>query len=145
MHTTNQPTDPDPVDQLLSRLVDGVASPADDLDFVGADALESSLVACEALFSVFERNRRFRNLEPYGEPQLGSRGLYRATGGGSDPGGLQTAMLWVLNLSDGEHDLISIAERSGVAIELLDEAAELLQSHGLLAETEGGDPECASC
>ncbi len=31
---------------------------------------------------VIENNRRYRNTNPYCEPQLGKRGLYRALGGG---------------------------------------------------------------
>ena len=54
----------------------------------------------------------YRNQNPYCEPQLGRRNLYRATGGGI--GEEINALLWVLNLSDGEHSLLDIAERSGV-------------------------------
>jgi aminopeptidase-like protein len=43
------------------------------------------------------------------------------------------AMLWVLNLSDGEHSLLDIAERSGLKFSLLHQAAMDLQQHRLLA------------
>jgi hypothetical protein len=44
---------------------------------------------------------------------LGRRNLYRSTGG--DAVGVDiSARLWVLNLSDGEHSLLDIAERSGL-------------------------------
>ncbi len=36
------------------------------------------------------------------------------------------ARLWVLNLSDGEHSLLDIAERSGIPFSAISEAAELL-------------------
>ena len=49
---------------------------------------------------VLDGNRTMRNLEPYGEPQLGARGLYGALGG-TNIADAQLAMLWVLNLSDG--------------------------------------------
>ena len=51
------------------------------------------------------------NLCPKGEPQLGRRGLYPAIGGGKAPR-RNMALLWVLNLSDGEHSLLDIAERA---------------------------------
>jgi len=42
------------------------------------------------------------------------------------------AMLWMLNLADGRHSLLDIAERSGLRFQSIFEAASLLVSHGLL-------------
>ncbi len=111
---------------------------ADDLDFVKDAQLEESVEAALAILKTLDANRSYRNLAPYGEPQLGSRGIYRATGGDSDPAELQLAMLWVLNLSDGEHDLLAIAERAGLAFETVAVAADLLARHDLLEETQKG-------
>ena len=44
------------------------------------------------------------------------------------------AFLWVLNLSDGDHDLLAIAERSGLPFETIRDAAETLERHELLEE-----------
>ena len=66
-----------------------------------------------------------------GEPQLGRRGLYRALGGAGKSGPM--AMLWVLNLADGEHSLLDMAERSGLPFDELADTADLLAAHGLLA------------
>jgi aminopeptidase-like protein len=41
-------------------------------------------------------------------------------------------MLWVLNLSDGSHSLLDIAERSGLAFELIHRSAMLLANSELL-------------
>jgi aminopeptidase-like protein len=41
-------------------------------------------------------------------------------------------LLWVLNLSDGEHDLLGIAARSGLAFSAIRSAADALLEHGLL-------------
>jgi aminopeptidase-like protein len=46
------------------------------------------------------------------------------------------ALLWVLNLSDGDHDLLAIAARAGLDFALVAEAAETLLAHGLLAPAE---------
>jgi aminopeptidase-like protein len=46
------------------------------------------------------------------------------------------ALLWVLNLSDGSHTLLDIAERSGYDFDVLSSAAELLVGHGLLRKTD---------
>jgi aminopeptidase-like protein len=113
---------------------------ADDLDFVRADALQDTLDACWEVLGVLEADRRFRNLNPYGEPQLGKRGLYGSIGGRSDAEQRQMAMLWVLNLSDGDHGLLDVAERSGLPVGLLAEVATLLEEAGLLEDL-GAAPE----
>jgi aminopeptidase-like protein len=100
---------------------------ADDLDFVGAAYLGDSLARCLEAFAVLEGNRTYVNMNPRCEPQLGRRGLYRVTGGPDE-----LALLWVLNLSDGLHSLLDIAERSGIAFRDLKAAAEALEGHGLL-------------
>jgi aminopeptidase-like protein len=89
---------------------------------------------CWEIFGVLERNRRYVNLSPYGEPQLGKRGLYGSLGGRSDTKQAQLAMLWMLNLSDGEHSLLDIADRSGLPFAVLTEAAEALSAVGLIKE-----------
>lgn len=105
---------------------------ADNLDFLAPESLAESLRVCASVFDVLENNRRYQNLAPFCEPQLGLRGLYRATGG-SVPESETNARLWVLNLSDGHHSLLDIAERSDLPFELLHDAAELLLRNGLLA------------
>jgi len=106
---------------------------ADDLDFIRPEALAGSLAAYRAVAEVLEGNRRFRNLSPKGEPQLGRRGLYRALGGDDRGRERELAMLWVLNQSDGGPDLLAIARRSGLPFERLREAAAALAAAGLIA------------
>ena len=96
------------------------------------EALVDSLSAYLDVLAVLEGNARYLNTHPKGEPQLGRRGLYRAIGGLPDPGRHSLAMLWVLNLSDGGHDLLAIAERSGLPFEVVYEAARSLLEHALL-------------
>ena len=84
---------------------------------------------------VLEHNKKFLNTNPKGEPQLGRRGLYSALGGRKDSNQYEMAMLWVLNFSDGEHSLLDIADKSGIAFSALREAAKALSDCGLLIET----------
>lgn len=105
---------------------------ADNLDFVHAEQLAESLATILSVFDVLELDRAYLNLNPNCEPQLGRRGLYGAMGGARVKQ-LQMAMLWVLNLSDGRHGLLAIAQRSGLAFNLVNEAAQLLLEHDLLA------------
>jgi aminopeptidase-like protein len=78
-----------------------------------------------------DRNATFENLFPYGEPQLGRRGLY-PTIGAADQKRHVEALMWVLNLSDGRHDLSAIAERSGLPVEQLRRAALAAEAKGVL-------------
>jgi aminopeptidase-like protein len=105
---------------------------ADDPAFVRAESLGDSLAAYLGVVAILEGNGRYRNTQPYGEPQLGRRGLYGAMGGYADPGRLQMAMLWVLNQSDGGPTLLDIAERSNLPFEVIREAADRLLASGLL-------------
>lgn len=107
-------------------------SSADNLEFIHPQQLAGSLRVCTAILDVLENNRRYRNLNPYCEPQLGRRNLYHATGGDGIAVDIN-ALLWVLNLSDGEPSLLDIAERSGIPFSIISEAADLLCKSGLLA------------
>ena len=105
---------------------------ADDPSFVRAESLADSLGAYLSVLAILEGNARYRNTQPFGEPQLGRRGLYGAMGGYADPGRLQMAMLWVLNQSDGNPTLLDVAERSGLPFAVVREAADRLVEKGLL-------------
>ena len=84
--------------------------------------------------STIDRNRRYQNLAPYGEPQLGRRGLYESVGRSAVPEEMSYAILWVLNMSDGDHDLIDISARSGIDFGTIVTAATTLRSNDLLEE-----------
>jgi len=104
---------------------------ADSPDFVTADSLADSLRACVDAVDVLEGNAIYVNQKPRGEPQLGRYGLYGKTGGNSD---VNMAMLWVLNLSDGRHSLLDIAERAQLSFSAIRRAADVLRDASLLAE-----------
>jgi aminopeptidase-like protein len=105
---------------------------ADNLDFIAPAHLESSYRTIAEAIAVLEDNRTFRNTSPKGEPQLGRRGLYGAIGGDKTAAAGNMAMLWVLNLSDGRHSLLDIAERADLPFATVRDAASLLLRHGLL-------------
>lgn len=105
---------------------------ADDLDLVTPEALGESLEIYKRAVQVLEKNRTYVSTNPKGEPQLGRRGLYRAMGGHQDTEEKQMAMLWVLNLADGEHTLLDMAKRSGISVDTLQTVAEILYRHDLL-------------
>ena len=109
-------------------------SSADDLDLIEPQFLEESLAATLGIVDVLEGNRVYRNLAPHGEPNLGSRGLYRSVGGGA-AAAEQLAILWVLNQSDETQSLLDIAVRSGMPFPRIRAAADELLRVGLLAES----------
>ncbi len=104
---------------------------ADDLGFVIPEALEASYETLRSIIDVLEGNRAYLNQNPKGEPQLGRRGLY------SSAGADELALLWVLNLSDGGHSLLDIADRAGLPFLSVFEAARRLFAAGLLVESCG--------
>lgn len=105
---------------------------ADNLDFIRPVQLARTLRVCTAVVDLLEHNKRYRNLNPYCEPQLGRRNLYRSSR--EEGTGVElSARLWVLNLSDGENSLLDIAERSGLEFAVVQDAAELLCQSGLLS------------
>ena len=107
---------------------------ADNLDLVKPASLADSFAKCLAVVAVLEGDRKYLNLNPKCEPQLGTRGLYQTIGGQTDSRDFELAMLWVLNLSDGSRSLLDIAERSGVEFSLIRKAADALADHALLKE-----------
>lgn len=109
---------------------------ADNLEFITPAALADSLEKVERIIEILEQDGRWVNQNPYGEPQLGRRGLYRATGGQNLPG-FEMALLWVLNFSDGEHPLLEIAERAGMPFRVILEASRALAGVGLLTPAKG--------
>lgn len=120
---------------LLSRSPHGsfpeYHTSADNLSFVKAESLAQSLELFTALVDWIDTDQTYQNLAPFGEPQLGRRGLYRSIGG-TNAGQQEMAILWMLNLSDGSHSLSAIADRSGLPRELLAQTADLLVAHQLL-------------
>lgn len=104
---------------------------ADDPDFVRPAALADSALTCLEVIDVIENSRTYRNLQPFGEPQLGRRGLYESLGGqvASDS---RLAMFWLLNMSDGTNSLLDIAAKAGLPWQSVKEARRALCREGLL-------------
>ncbi len=128
---------------------------ADDCSFVRENALRESAEMIQKIVGEVERLHArldsrpgqkaregtaigpgtcYRNLNPFCEPQLGRRGLYALTGGHASVADLQMALLWVLNYSDGRHDIDWISQRSTIDPKIVQHAADLLERANLLAK-----------
>ncbi|HEX8385021.1 MAG TPA: DUF4910 domain-containing protein, partial [Rubricoccaceae bacterium] len=105
----------------------------DDVDLVRPESLAESLDAVRATLDVLDGDGRYQNLAPFGEPQLGRRGLYAPVGGISQGPEAQRAMMWALALADGHHSLLDTAERSGLTFAAVRHAADRLLGADLLA------------
>ncbi|MEJ2594658.1 MAG: DUF4910 domain-containing protein [bacterium] len=105
---------------------------ADNLAFVKSDRLAESFQLLIQVIQGLEQGTRYLNLSPYGEPQLGKRGLFKKIGGAVEGKAYEMALLWMLNMSDGNHSIEYISDLSGVDLETLKGAARSLSDAGLL-------------
>lgn len=105
---------------------------ADNLSFISPKHLAESYRMIVETLDIIENDAVYRNLQPKCEPQLGKRGLYGAVGGDKNSATANMAMLWILNLSDGEHSLLDIAERADLPFKIVRQTAEVLRDHTLL-------------
>jgi aminopeptidase-like protein len=106
---------------------------ADDLSLVQPGYLADSFKTYLSVLDILENNNHYLNQYPKCEPQLGKRGLYRTMGGNVESKEAELAMLWVLNLSDGRHSLLDIAEKSKLGFPEVSAAARALEGSGLLS------------
>lgn len=120
---------------------------ADNLDFVKpeffSDTFDKYLKVVELIeetdISVVGKKRdskkkkgAYINLNPKCEPHLGRRGLYKLIGSSKDKDVEKSAMLWILNLSDGTNTLQEISDRSGLGFEIVKKVTDRLLEKGLL-------------
>jgi aminopeptidase-like protein len=103
----------------------------DNRDFISFTAMAESVETYFNIMMALDHNVIYKNLFPYGEPQLGKRGLYD-TIGRNTIAEFSSAVFWLINYADGEHDLLNIAEKSGLNITLLHQAAEACLNAGLI-------------
>jgi len=104
----------------------------DNKDLVSFSSMVETVDACVDICRVLEAEGRYRCLVPYGEPQLGKRGLYPNVGGANEREARVRCQAWLLNFSDGKHSLLDIAERSGESAIDLSDVAEGCVAAGLL-------------
>ena len=134
-----------PVGQMARSVYgeyDGYHNSLDDKDFMSIAALVRSIDEIEGQLKTAEIAGAFRNLSPYGEPQLGRRGLYPTKNSAAtwrssndslvDARTLLNRLLTVLNYSDGHHTVVDIAARMGCRVEDFRSVIEKLEGEGLL-------------
>lgn len=105
---------------------------ADDLSFIKPRYLASSYALIVSVLDVLERNRWPISANPKCEPHLGRRGLYDSLGGHQQAPHYTMALLWVMNLADGTHTLLDMAERAHLPFDVIADAADSLYDAGLI-------------
>lgn len=105
---------------------------ADNKEFISFEAMEKSVQKYLEVIEVIEKNEKYINTLPYCEPQLGKRGLYPTLGSQKETKEFLEAIMWVLNLADGKHDLIDISKRSKISVSKLIPVVDQLLNEGIL-------------
>jgi aminopeptidase-like protein len=135
-----------PVGQLARTVYGfyaGYHNSLDTKEFMGIPTLVQSIREIEQILRAQEMGGRYINLKPYGEPQLGPRGLYpnensvstrtKSTDELVDSREFLNRILMVLNYADGENDMMAIAIRCGCKLTGLADVVDKLEQSGLLA------------
>jgi aminopeptidase-like protein len=121
---------------------------SDDLSFMRPAALSDSVRVLLRIVAMIEDDVTCHSTQPYGEPQLGRRGLLPLRFENHETQFDTLTMMWVLNLADGRHSILDMAERSGRPFGALSAAAQRLREAGLLTghcvEAPGTITACAS-
>jgi aminopeptidase-like protein len=104
----------------------------DNKEYISFEAIEDSIQMYLKIINIIEKNDTYINQMPFCEPQLGKRGLYPTLGSQKNTESIVKGMMWILNLSDGENDLISISEKSNIPIEDLFSVVDNLIDNNLL-------------
>jgi aminopeptidase-like protein len=107
---------------------------ADNLELVSPETMEASLRTYLAIADILDNNIVYFNQYPRCEPQLGKRGIYKIINGQNmqETELRKMAVLWCLNLADGNHGLLDIADRAAIPFETIKEVAASLEEKGLL-------------
>ena len=130
----------------LSRTVygqyEGYHNSLDDKKFMDISKIQNSVERLEKILWLYENTGYFLNLCPHGEPQLGKRDLYPSTNSShtwstssdenNDSREYLNSILCVLSYSDGYYSLLDISVKCGISLDILVNAALVLEEKGLL-------------
>ena len=126
-----------PVGALVRSVYEGYPqyhSSLDNKQFVSEEKMRESVDVYAEVVDSIEINDIYLNAKPYGEPQLGRRGLYTALGGRFQRETLVSKFLWLLGYGDGKHDILDIADKLKLPARELKDGIEALIRAGLLVK-----------
>ncbi len=121
----------------------GYHNSLDDKAFMGIDTLIESTTTIEEILKYMEVCGNPVNLLPFGEPQLGKRGLYpnlnaeetrdKSADGIVDGRVELEKRMILLNMADGENSLIDISKTCGCTVDELIPTLQVLESNNLIS------------
>jgi aminopeptidase-like protein len=104
----------------------------DDRSLLSFSALEETVVAYKKIVQVLEMNGPWQCTVPYCEPQLGKRGLYPSSVSPDAQREKLHDLLHFISYADGEHDLISVAEKRNKSALDLEQHLRACKEKGLI-------------
>ena len=117
----------------------------DDLSFVNGSQIQESLGLYREVIRILDHNETYLSTNQFGEPQLSRHNLYPVVGGAINQIAKSTAedrassdreaIMWNLFFADGNHDLLTIAEKSRISFERISDSADVLVNCGLLSNS----------
>lgn len=115
---------------------DGYHTSLDTKENMGIASIIDSIEKLENILLALDQSAKFENLQPFGEPNLGSRNLYPTLSFFSQERakGIEelNQIKMLLAYSDGEHDTIDIADKLGCSVSSFTEAIKKLENQALL-------------
>lgn len=88
----------------------------------------------EHIAKILDLNLTATNRITHGEPQMSKYGELYSPISGTQANEQLMALKWLIHYADGEHDLLSIAEMSGIGVEVLNGVARDLTTTGFFHE-----------
>lgn len=104
----------------------------DNKNFISFDSMVESIDTCFEMCLLMDRNIRYQNLRPEGEPFLSKYNLLDGIGAQRKIPDFMRVCQWLLNMSDGSNSLLDIANQSQESFWDLDQAAQKCCKAGLL-------------
>lgn len=105
----------------------------DDLDYMSSEDVEESIHLYMDIIDSLEANRRYWTIDP-GIPKLDEKGLYPTLGAAIDQKDKVRRVMETIMYSDGEHDLIDIANRLDEPVTVTALLADEMVEKGVLEE-----------
>lgn len=111
----------------------------DNREFISEQALQASIQLYIDVIETLEANDTYINLVPHCEPQLGKRGLYPTLGAQREKNQSMQKIRYLLAFSDGQHDVLAIADKMKLMGRELASEVETLISNELLRLAQDGE------
>jgi aminopeptidase-like protein len=109
----------------------------DDKSVIDFSCMEETVNLLADVVGALELEGTYINKMPYGEPQLGKRGLYPTLMSDLQRGRSLDRLLYLLNFGDGKHSLLQIAELLDEPIFTFEQEIKQLMNSGLLVKEPG--------